>query len=160
MRHHFILIVMLIGVAGLASAGEPRFAVGDWLLVRSRLAECVSWENRIVDAYQVTGYGSAPILGLGEFRVLGLTTTEIQDAISRAYLAAAGKNPPSLSVERVALESGTDEFALDAVLSFRAMIREECPSDPPQSGPRDLPTPEQLLRVRALAWDSRGDAGL
>jgi hypothetical protein len=160
MRQHIVLVAMLVVVAGPASAGEPAFALGDWLLVRSRLAECISWENRIVDAYQVSGDGRAQILGLGEFNVLAHTPTQVRDAILRAYVAAAGKSPPSLSVERVSPAAGTDEFAFEAVLSFRAMIREECPTDPPHPGPRDLPTPDQLLRVRALAWAARSDAGL
>jgi hypothetical protein len=141
----------------MASAEEPNFAVGDWVLVRGRLRECMSWDWRIVDVYQVESQGSAPLVGLGQFLVLGQTASQVRAALVEAYRRRTGKRLHSpLSVERVPANLGAYEFFWEAEWSFKAMTRGTCTGEPAPTVPdRDLPTEQDLSRLRSLAWLSR-----
>jgi hypothetical protein len=114
-------------IAAALSAEESTFAVGDWVVVRGRLKECMAWENRIVDAVQVGDGGAVSLLDLGDFAVSSKTPRQVRAALLEAYERRAGKPLPGpLEVELVPAALGAGEFIAEAALSFEAMRSGSC----------------------------------
>jgi len=162
----FIQQAVLVLAAQQALAEEPAFAIGDWLLVRSRLTECPTWEKRVIDVHRIRDTAEVELLDLGYFRLVGRTPEQIRSQVVAAYRKATGREPPTLSIERV---EGFPYAELEVIrFSFKMMASRSCPESLPARRPPlqliprgsspfiPIPpadhSPDELLYLRTLAW--------
>ena len=103
----------------------------DFLLVRGRMRECMSWDGRLLEVHNLSEEGSVRILGLREIEVVGKTELQVFERL-RALLDETFRfeETPLVTVE-------ADRFPMNGPaelsVSTDAMKTGDCPVDPPKA---------------------------
>ncbi len=95
-------ITLVVAADSAAAAQTPRFQQGDYVVVRSRFAECPDWEWRPVHMQRVEKLEALELIGLPEVQVVGRTATQVELDLKARFKDAEPKRPlPPLDIELI-----------------------------------------------------------
>ncbi len=166
MRCLFAVAILLLAYP----AGAEPFQEGDWIVVRSRLADCRTWPDRVVLVSQVQRGTAVSLLGLADVIPSELEPAEVDRILREEFERAR----PEASLPRthvIRLLRLTPAFVDEASVSLRAIVDGTCPAMPPRPEqnyklPRREPPPplgpgdfEVSPEFRALAAAAAGTFG-
>ncbi len=113
---------------------DVRFSSQDYLILRGRMRECMSWDGRILEIHDLSKSTSVHLLGLRAIDVDGKTVLEIYDRL-RALLneTFAFEQTPFVTVEIASLIGMAYLYGGEFVESQAALSHSACPEDPPKA---------------------------